>query len=90
MATTLGIRLVLCAMAALLLSACASTTPIFDQRFGDSVRATLTSQVANPAAGANRNPVAGIDGRAASAAQERYEHSFAQPTPPPPVLINVR
>lgn len=89
MTTTLGTRFVLCALA-LLLAACASTTPHYDMRFGESVRATLASQVAHPDAGANRNPVAGIDGRAAAAAQERYEHSFAQPTPPPAILVNVK
>ena len=62
---------------ALLLSACA-TTPQADARFGQSVRATLASQVAYPAAVRNANPVEGIDGRAARAAQEHYERSFGQ------------
>jgi type IV pilus biogenesis protein CpaD/CtpE len=78
------------ALTAWWLSACASSTPHYDQHFGESVRATLASQVINPAASANPNPVAGIDGRAAIAGQDHYERSFSQPTPPPTVLVNVR
>lgn len=62
---------------ALLLSGCA-TSPRWDAQFGDSVRATLAQQVANPAAADNPNPVSGIDGRAARGAQERYERSFKE------------
>ena len=63
---------------ALLLSGCAATTPQNDVRFGQSVRATLASQVADPAAVRNTKPVNGIDGRAARAALQRYEHSFGK------------
>ena len=58
---------------------CASTTPHWDATFGDSVRAATASQVIDPAAVHNPNPVTGIDGRAALAAQARYEASFAKP-----------
>jgi len=74
--TTLRIRLA-CAVPLALLSAC-SATPRWDNQAGDAVRATLAAQVANPAAAANADPVNGIDGRAARAAQERYEHSYKQ------------
>lgn len=70
-----------CALAlAAALSACAAT-PFDDTRFGDAVRAATASQIIDPAASQNTNPVAGIDGRAARAAQERYEASFASPAP---------
>ncbi len=62
---------------ALLLSACA-TTPQADARFGQSVRAAISSQIAQPAAARNPNPVVGMDGRAARAAQEHYERSFGK------------
>jgi 2-hydroxychromene-2-carboxylate isomerase len=78
---TLRNQLRVAALLAPLLSACA-TTPQWDSRFGESVRRTLaaqTVQAADPAGVANPNPVAGIDGRAARAAQEQYERSFAQP-----------
>lgn len=77
MKTTLRIRTPLAALLALLLSACAAT-PRWDSQAGDTVRATLSAQVANPAAGLNPDPVNGIDGRAARAAQERYESSYKQ------------
>lgn len=78
MTASLRIRLLISAALALLLSGCAATTPQNDVRFGQSVRATLASQVADPAAVRNTKPVNGIDGRAARAALQRYEHSFGK------------
>lgn len=63
---------------ALMTSAC-SSTPYFDRHFGQSVRTTLASQVINPDAARNPNPVHGIDGRAAKGAQDRYEKSMEPP-----------
>lgn len=62
------------------LAGCASTAQS-DPTFGDTVRATAASQVLDPGAVRNANPVTGIDGRAARATQLRYEASFAQPAP---------
>jgi hypothetical protein len=59
------------------LSGC-STTPRFNNHFGDALRADLAAQVLDPAAAANVRPAAGIDGVAAHAAQQRYERSFAE------------
>lgn len=76
-------------LASLPLAACVSTTPHWDSQFGQSVRAAVASQTIHPGAGANLDPVSGIDGKAALGAQKRYERSFAQPEPPPPsILIN--
>lgn len=73
---------------AALLAACASSTPQWDARFGESVRGALAAQAINPGAARNQNPVAGLDGKAARAALERYEHSFTTPpAPPPPMSI---
>ncbi len=77
MTSTLRIRVSIAAAMALLLSACA-TSPQADAHFGQSVRAALASQVAQPAAVRNPHPVDGMDGRAARAAQEQYERSFGQ------------
>ena len=75
---------------AALLAACASSSPQWDARFGESVRGAMAAQVADPAAARNQNPVAGLDGKAARAALERYEHSFTTPpAPPPPLSISV-
>ncbi len=62
-----------------LMAACASTTPNWDARFGDSVRGLNAQQVARPQAVSNADPVAGMDGRAARAAIERYERSLPEP-----------
>jgi type IV pilus biogenesis protein CpaD/CtpE len=75
--TTLRIPVFIVAALAVLLSGCA-TSPKADAGFGQSVRATLLSQVANPAAVRNDAPVTGLDGRAARAAQEQYEKSFGK------------
>jgi hypothetical protein len=76
-------------LASLALTACVSTTPNWDKQFGQSVRGTIASQTINPAASANADPVAGIDGKAALGAQKRYEHSFAQPeAAAPPLTTN--
>ncbi|MEG0043502.1 MAG: hypothetical protein RR763_17675 [Massilia sp.] len=63
---------------------CISTTPQWDSQFGAATRANLAAQTIHPAAGASRNPAAGLDGRAARAAIDNYERSFAPPAPGPP------
>ena len=70
------------------LAGCAPVTPRFDSSFGDSVRASVAAQVADPAAARNANPVSGIDGRAAQAAQQRYETSFRTPSAPEGAMIS--
>lgn len=76
-------------LAALSTSAC-SSTPHFDRHFGDSVRASMAAQVINPDAVRNADPVAGIDGRAAKGAQDRYELSVEPPPAPQRMLGNGR
>ena len=65
---------------ALVTSAC-GTTPRLDRQFGRSVASLRTQQVINPQASGNRDPVAGMDGRAANAAYETYQKSFTAPMP---------
>jgi hypothetical protein len=69
------------ALASVLLYGC-STTPRFNQQFGASVRANVTAQVLDPAAAANTNPAAGMEGTAAVIAHERYQSSFKEPEKP--------
>ena len=64
---------------ALSVAGCASPVGRWDAQFGDSVRANVAAQVVNPAAVRNDNAVAGLDGRAAQAAQTNYESSFQRP-----------
>ncbi|NVI83391.1 pilus assembly protein [Janthinobacterium sp. BJB401] len=67
-------------LAALAASGCAAT-PNLDRQFGHSVAQLRARQVLPPQAGANRDPVAGIDGKAAQAAYAAYQKSFAAPAP---------
>jgi type IV pilus biogenesis protein CpaD/CtpE len=64
------------------LQGCSSPTPQWDTRFGDANRANLAAQVIDPAPANGANPAAGIDGRAARAAYEAYQRSYAHPTQP--------
>ena len=67
------------------LAGCASTTPNLDARFGEAVREARALQTINPDAAKNPDPVAGLDGRAARSAMERYQESFKTP----PATFNV-
>ena len=74
-------------LALALLAGC-STTPHYDKHFGDAVRQARAAMTINPGAAANPDEVAGLDGKAAAKAVERYEESFK--TPPPVVnVINI-
>lgn len=67
---------------------CVSTTPHWDVTFGDSVRAANASQVIDPAAVRNTNPVGGIDGEAAQASHARYVRGFQAPVVPERTMIS--
>jgi hypothetical protein len=76
------IRAALCAALAASLAGCLSSTPHWDATFGDSVSQIREMQTLNPQASANTDPVAGIDGKSAVAAQKSYGKSFTAPPPP--------
>ena len=71
---------------AILLNACVATTPQFDRGFGNAVRAAVAAQVIEPGAVRNTTAPAGIDGRAALAAQRRYQRSFGAPSGAEPTM----
>jgi hypothetical protein len=64
------------------LSGCLSSTPAWDRNFGYAVTTIRQMQTLNPDASDNTDPVAGVDGRTADAAQTAYYKSFTAPTPP--------
>ncbi len=81
MTTQLRITMVLAACA--LLSACVTTTPNMDARFGDSVQIAQARSTIDAGATVRNasNPVAGLEGPAARAAYDRYLFSFVRPQP---------
>jgi len=77
---TFTIKFILAALLApVVLASCATQTPVLDQHFGEAVNAAKAQQTINPDASLNTDPVAGIDGQAASGAVGRYHRSFVQP-----------
>ena len=68
------------------LGGCAtSTTPDYDLRFGEAVREARLRMTINPNAGANPDPIAGMDGRSSHETILRYQDSFKSPPP----VVNV-
>ena len=61
------------------LAGCATATPQLDSKFGDAVNAARAQQTAHPEASQNTDPAAGLDGKAAHAAEDRYHRSFERP-----------
>lgn len=81
----IALRLALIAAGCAALNGCLSSTPVWDRTFGNSMHSVTAMQTLNPTAAANEDPVAGVDGTAATAAQQNYGKSFL--TPPPPVNV---
>lgn len=71
---------ILLALVPIALAGCAETpTPHYDQHFGQAVRSAVAQQTVNPGASSNTDPVAGLDGKAASHTMDNYDKSFRQP-----------
>ncbi|WP_322085190.1 hypothetical protein [Burkholderia sp. BCC1999] len=64
------------------LAGCMSSTPVWDSRFGDSVRTVMQAQIIDPHAGEHPASASGVDGGAAAAALDNYDKSFKQAVPP--------
>jgi outer membrane murein-binding lipoprotein Lpp len=87
MAITTPCKGIACAaLTGVLLCGC-STTPRFNEHFGQSVRANVAAQVLDPAAAANTNTAAGMEGGAAAIAHGRYQESFKEPEKPIKALV---
>jgi len=61
------------------LAGCMSSTPVWDSRFGDSVRAVTQAQIIDPHAADHAVARPGVDGAAATSALDNYDKSFKQP-----------
>ena len=85
--TSITARIATAVLLATVLAAC-TTTPNYDQRFGDAVRQARLKMTLNPDANKNADTVAGLDGTAAKEGVTRYENSFKTP-PPVTNVINI-
>ncbi|MBZ2208550.1 pilus assembly protein [Massilia soli] len=79
------LRLSACS-ATMLAASCALPPNAQPDPLGATVSLTMAQQVINPAAGANPDPVAGIDGKAAKGGYDAYQKSFRAPVPQPNVF----
>lgn len=74
-------RLFVSALSLLLIGACTSLSPHFDQQVGIAVNTAKAQQIVNPDASRNADPVAGIEGTPAGFAIGEYHNSFKAPPP---------
>ncbi|CAB3772981.1 hypothetical protein GQ57_22855 [Burkholderia sp. MSh2] len=74
-------RAALAAPLAFALAGCMSSTPVWDSRFGDSVRTVMQAQIIDPNAAAHAAGPAVADGSAVAAALDGYDKSFKQIEP---------
>jgi PBP1b-binding outer membrane lipoprotein LpoB len=71
----------------IVLAGCVSSpAPFLDAHFGDAVNSAKAQQIINPEASLNADPAAGVGGKAADAAINRYHRSFVQPAVTPNVF----
>lgn len=66
---------------AVLVTGCALPPNVQEPPMGATVSLTMAQQVMNPAAGANRDPVSGLDGQAAKSGYDAYQKSYRAPVP---------
>ena len=76
------------ALLLVLLAGCASVTPHYDARFGNSVREAKLKMTINPDAGKNPDQVLGMDGKSARETIIFYQNTYKEP-PPPVNVINI-
>ena len=76
------------ALLLVLLAGCASVTPQYDTRFGNSVREAKLKMTINPDAGKNPDQVLGMDGKSARETIIFYQNTYKEP-PPPVNVINI-
>lgn len=71
-----------------------STTPQWDQRFGDSVRQALADQLIDPEASSRKAPAETLDGRAVAGALRGYadhrDFAVREPRPVPRPVVDYK
>ena len=71
----------LLSLLSLLAGCAATTTPVLDSHFGESVALLKAQQIMYPDAYRNTDPVSGMDGKSGVSAYQRYEKPFSTPEP---------
>ncbi|AZG15231.1 hypothetical protein EHF44_02350 [Cupriavidus pauculus] len=61
------------------LTGCMSTSPVYDQHFGESVRIVRAMQTLNPDAPNNADPGINVNARASTAAMDRFNGLYQAP-----------
>ncbi|USX14751.1 hypothetical protein NHH88_02850 [Oxalobacteraceae bacterium OTU3CAMAD1] len=79
--------LAVCTLAACVNTPLGQTTPQWDKQFGSSTRTAMAQQIIDPQARRNTDPVAGMDGKAAQGAHERYQRTFSGTAPQAPTFM---
>jgi len=79
--------LALCTLAACANTPLGNTTPQWDSQFGSSTRTAMARQIIDPGARRNADPVAGMNGKAAHGAYERYQRTFNGTAPKAPTFM---
>ncbi|AOJ77209.1 hypothetical protein [Burkholderia ubonensis] len=74
-------RMALAAPLAAALAGCMSSTPVWDGRFGESVRTVMQAQIIDPHAAEHAPSTPAVSGHAAASALDNYDKSFKQPEP---------
>ncbi|MGT2427775.1 hypothetical protein ACU4GI_17480 [Cupriavidus basilensis] len=64
------------ALTCIMLTACISTTPVWDKHVGEAVSAVTRAQIIDPQAPAGLPPMQGGDGKSAVAAMNKYDRSL--------------
>ncbi|ANA34085.1 hypothetical protein R82526_01133 [Ralstonia mannitolilytica] len=71
-------RAALVVLACQALTACMTTTPVWDKHFGEAVTSVKQAQVIHPDAPAGLPAIDGYDGKAAVAAMNNYDRSMTR------------
>jgi hypothetical protein len=74
-------RAALAAPLAAALAGCSMSTPVWDSRFGESVRTVTQAQIIDPHAAEHTQSDPGMPGQSAAAALDNYDKSFEHNEP---------
>ncbi len=68
---------------------CTSAPATLGPDYGAAYGLAVHNQILNPEAGANLQPVSGLDGQGATKVMDKYRKSFEKPEPPPSLVPSI-